>query len=97
MKRMLGAAAVAFAAAGMVAIAAPATAQAADGVLVINEEAYIHPSGCYESDRWPLFVRNHTDELAIVFDDPNCSGPVVEVVPPGDVRISEFGASVYVR
>ncbi|MEW2577791.1 hypothetical protein [Streptomyces syringium] len=79
------------------AFAVPGSAVAADGVLVVNGTAYEEPSGCYESDRWPLSVSNHTDEVAYVFSEAGCSGQVLELVNPGDSLISEFGNSVYIE
>ncbi|GGO47594.1 hypothetical protein [Streptomyces lasiicapitis] len=83
-------------AAGMLALAVPGSAVAAHGVLVINGTAYGEPRGCYESDRWPLSVGNHTDSRAYVFDGPHCSGSVIEYVMPGTQTVSEFGNSVYI-
>ncbi|GGS05634.1 hypothetical protein GCM10010252_50450 [Streptomyces aureoverticillatus] len=83
-------------AAGMLAFAVPGSAVAADGVLVVNDTAYEEPSGCYDSDRWPLSVSNHTDSVAYVFSEPGCSGEVTEVVYPGDSTVSEFGNSVHI-
>ncbi|EPH42934.1 hypothetical protein STRAU_4018 [Streptomyces aurantiacus JA 4570] len=84
-------------AAGMLAFAVPGSAVAADGVLIVNGTAYEEPSGCYDSDRWPLSVSNYTDEVALVFSSPGCSGQVIELVNPGDETVSEFGASVYLH
>ncbi|WP_274555967.1 hypothetical protein [Streptomyces spiramyceticus] len=84
------------AAAATLALTVPCSAYAADGVLVVNDTAYEQPSGCYDSDRWPLSVSNHTDAVAFVFSGPGCSGEVIELVNPGDSAVSEFGASVYI-
>ncbi|MGA4841353.1 hypothetical protein [Streptomyces sp. G45] len=83
-------------AAGTLAFAVPGSAVAANGVLVVNDTAYEDPSGCYDSDRWPLRVGNYTDEVALVFTGPDCTGELIELVAPGEETISEFGASVYV-
>ncbi|PAZ13945.1 hypothetical protein CLM62_20895 [Streptomyces sp. SA15] len=83
-------------AAGMLAFAVSGSAVAAEGVLVINETAYEQPSGCYDSDRWPLSVSNHTDAIAYVFSEPGCGGAVTEAVHPGESTVSEFGNSVYI-
>ncbi|MEO3872762.1 hypothetical protein ABGB18_28440 [Nonomuraea sp. B12E4] len=84
-------------AAGMLITAAPTAAHAANGVLLINGEIFIDPSGCYPSDRWPLEVRNHTDQVALIFDTPDCTGSSPELVFPDQSTISEFGSSVYIH
>lgn len=83
-------------AAAALTLALPGSAGAAQGVLVVNDTAYENPSGCYESDRWPLTVSNHTDSPAFVFAEPGCSGEVTEVVDPGAATVAEFGNSVYI-
>ncbi|MEV0375590.1 hypothetical protein AB0I10_38590 [Streptomyces sp. NPDC050636] len=75
---------------------APGSAYAADGVLIVNDTAYEEPSGCYDSDRWPLSVSNHTDGIALVFSEPGCGGEVTEAVYPEESAVSEFGNSVYI-
>ncbi|MFF0445124.1 hypothetical protein ACFYT4_01670 [Streptomyces sp. NPDC004609] len=85
------------AAATMLAVAVPQSALAAHGDLIINGKVHHDPSGCYSSDRWPLSVENHTDQPALVFDGPDCSGGIVGVVPPGGSTVSEFGGSVLIR
>ncbi|MFB4286035.1 hypothetical protein ACBI99_00245 [Nonomuraea sp. ATR24] len=93
--RRITTALAALAAAG--AVLAPLTpAHAADGVLVINDQPYFDPSGCYSSDRWPLSVANHTNGLAYVFSSPDCTGELLELVEPGGSTVSEFGTSVYI-
>jgi hypothetical protein len=83
-------------AAGMLTLAVPGSAVAAEGVLIVNGTAYEEPSGCYESDRWPLSAHNHTDSVAFVFSQPGCSGQVIELINPGDSTVSEFGNSVHI-
>ncbi|MFD0402305.1 hypothetical protein ACFV84_04595 [Kitasatospora sp. NPDC059811] len=84
--------AVALAAA--VAVAVPGSAQAATGQLRVGFKTYNNPSGCYQSDIWPLIVENLTDKPADVHDRPGCEGPVIGVVNPGETKTFEFGASV---
>ncbi|MER6912486.1 hypothetical protein ABT354_12525 [Streptomyces sp. NPDC000594] len=81
--------------AGTLAVTLPASAFAATGELTINRQHYDNPSGCYTSDRWPLSVRNGTDESALIFDDDKCEGQVAAVLPPGQRGVFEFGRSVY--
>lgn len=87
----------ALAAASLLALTLPASAHAADGVLVINDTAHEGPSGCYNSDRSPLSVSNHTDSVAHVYSGPGCSGDVIDIVYPGDSTVSEVGNSVYIN
>ncbi|MFD7334877.1 hypothetical protein ACFV98_02590 [Streptomyces violascens] len=94
--RRIAAALGTIAAAATLALAVPASAYAAHGVLVVNGTAYGEPRGCYESDRWPLSVGNHTDSRVYVFDGAHCSGSVIEYVMPGTQTVSEFGNSVYI-
>lgn len=83
-------------AAGMLAVATPGSAVAAEGVLVVGGVEYADPHGCYDTDQRPLTVGNHTDEIALVFSGPDCTGALLELVPPDTSTVSEFGSSVYV-
>ncbi|MFI1386359.1 hypothetical protein [Embleya sp. NPDC020886] len=51
--------------------------------------------GCVNATRWPFAVTNNTPAPALVFDQPNCTGNVIGVVPPGETEVFEFGASAY--
>ncbi|MFJ5927551.1 hypothetical protein ACIQF6_33650 [Kitasatospora sp. NPDC092948] len=51
--------------------------------------------GCVNADRFPFVVTNDTQAPAIVFDEPNCTGDVIGVVPPGQTQTFEFGQSAY--
>ncbi|MFD9883423.1 hypothetical protein ACFWZT_18410 [Streptomyces alboflavus] len=82
--------------AGTLALAVPGTALAAEGSLVVGGVEYVDPSGCYDSDSWPLTVDNYTDTPALVFGEANCGGVPIEFVDSGASTISEFGASVYI-
>lgn len=84
------------AAAAMLALAVPSSAYAANGVLIINGEGHVDPSGCYPSNIWPLAVANHTDEVAFVFDGPDCDGKLVEIIHRHESTVSEYGGSVYI-
>ncbi|MFF7455399.1 hypothetical protein [Kitasatospora sp. NPDC008115] len=85
------------AAAGTMALALPGTASAANGELLISPNVVIdNPSGCYNAPIFPLIVRNNTDEYALVYNGPNCTGHVIAVVPPGGQTTQEFGSSVFV-
>jgi hypothetical protein len=84
------------AAAGVLALSLSGSAWAASGTLIINGRAYNNPSGCYNSDRWPLSVANHTDAPAVISEGQGCSGEQLDTVFPGDSTVSEFGGSVYI-
>ncbi|MFE7423941.1 hypothetical protein ACF1BP_33460 [Streptomyces sp. NPDC014735] len=85
------------AAAGMVAIASPTSAFAAHGTLVFGGGQVVqNPSGCVNAEIRPLILSNHTNEYALVYGGPNCTGQVLAVVPPGGRTIQEFGSSVFV-
>lgn len=60
--------------AGLLTVSIPAAAHAANGKLIINGKKYNNPSGCYNSDRRPLHVINHTNETAFMFVAPDCKG-----------------------
>ncbi|MER7706096.1 hypothetical protein ABTX81_24780 [Kitasatospora sp. NPDC097605] len=86
------------AAAGTIALALPGTALAANGQLFIAPNTFIdNPSGCYNAPVVPLVASNNTDEYALVYNGPNCTGYVIAVVPPGGQATQEFGASVFVK
>ncbi|WP_030065976.1 hypothetical protein, partial [Streptomyces natalensis] len=87
----------ALAAAGMLALALPASAHAANGTLILNGVEHDNPSGCYPGDPRSLHVDNATDGPAYVMSSPNCTGSVVAVAAPGQEAVSEYGASVYIR
>ncbi|MEW2526157.1 hypothetical protein [Streptomyces sp. NPDC047071] len=83
-------------AAGTLALALPGSALAAEGVLVVGGVAYADPDGCYDTESRPLTVDNYTDEVALVFSGPDCTGDLLELVAPDESSVSEFGTSVYV-
>ncbi|RSO05295.1 hypothetical protein DMH26_08555 [Streptomyces sp. WAC 05379] len=84
------------AAAASLAVAVPGSAYAAQGVLVINGQAYEDPSGCYAVDQFPSTVDNHTDAIAEVHSGPDCSGPVEWLVYPGETYSTETAQSVFI-
>ncbi|MFJ6138025.1 hypothetical protein [Kitasatospora sp. NPDC092286] len=87
----------ALAAAGMMALAVLTSASAAHGTFVFGGGQVVeNPSGCVNADIWPLILHNRTNEYAVVYSGPNCTGDVLTVVPPGGRTTQEFGSSVYV-
>ncbi|GAA2375247.1 hypothetical protein MTQ13_04555 [Streptomyces sp. XM4011] len=86
--------------AGALALGAANPALAAHGELRAGGKTYTNPSGCLNGGPIrPMTVINNTNEYAIIYDGPNCTGNVLEVVPPGGTSTgfgTEFGASVYV-
>ncbi|MCX4870627.1 MULTISPECIES: hypothetical protein [unclassified Streptomyces] len=85
------------AAAGMMAIALPGSASAAQGELIFGGGQVVeNPSGCIDARIWPLVLHNRTNEYAMVYSGPNCTGDVLAVVPPGGRTVQEFGASVFI-
>ncbi|MFH8514782.1 hypothetical protein ACH4CE_06600 [Streptomyces gelaticus] len=85
------------AAVAVLSVSVAQSASAATGDLIVNGQVHTSPSGCFNSDRWPLSVENRTNELALIFTGPDCSGLPIGVVLPGDSQVSEFGASVFVH
>ncbi|MEU2036132.1 hypothetical protein [Nocardia amamiensis] len=74
------------AAAGIVA-AAP-FAGAATGVLIIDDTTYREPSGClHVGDGSDVEVRNYTDSVVRIYDSPECSGDVVDILGPGERNV----------
>lgn len=71
------------------------SANAAQGVLVINGMAHPNPSGCYEGRFQPLHIGNHTNQFAYVFAGPGCGGRPISAVPPGRTEVKE-GLSVLI-
>ncbi|MFD8025653.1 hypothetical protein ACFXJO_38195 [Streptomyces lavendulae] len=85
------------AAAAVLALTAPGTAQAAQGVLFIDRGAHQDPSGCYPlGDFVPSEVANFTDEVAFVWSGPSCDGRVTHPVLPGQVTVAH-GRSIYIQ
>lgn len=83
--------------AAMLSVSVTQSASAAQGDLVVNGMVYSDPSGCYSSNRWPLTVENYTNDLAVIFQSADCTGPILGIVRPGSAEVSEFGGSVFIR
>lgn len=92
MTKVLGA----LAAAAALALSVPGSAYAAEGVLIVNGQAYENPSGCYAVDWFPSSVTNHTDAIAEVHSGPGCTGQVEWLVYPGETYHTETAQSVFV-
>ncbi|MFB6517695.1 hypothetical protein [Streptomyces sp. NPDC056401] len=91
--RVLGACAAAL----TLALAAPGTAQAADGVLFIDRSPVHDPSGCYPlGDFVPSEVANFTNETAFVWSGPHCDGRVTGAVLPGQLVRPAPGMSLFI-
>ncbi|MFI0367279.1 hypothetical protein ACH35V_05335 [Actinomadura sp. 1N219] len=77
------------------AAAGPATAQAARGVLWVNDQRYVDPAGCYNATQFPLTASNATDTEALIYDELHCEGLVIGKLPPdGQRHVVEFGKSI---
>ncbi|MFI6422917.1 hypothetical protein ACIBG6_36705 [Streptomyces sp. NPDC050842] len=86
----------ALAAAALLAVSLPASASAAEGVLVVNGAPYEDPSGCYAVDWFPSSVTNNTDAIAEVHSGPDCTGQVEWLVYPGETYNTETAQSVFI-
>ena len=69
--------------AGLCTLALTQSAQAAEGLLVVNGVPHHNPSGCIEGRAPRLDIRNHTNQYAFVFTAPGCHGHPDSAVPPG--------------
>ncbi|MET8687931.1 hypothetical protein ABZV77_27350 [Streptomyces sp. NPDC004732] len=84
------------AAAAALALSVPTSAYAADGILSINGQHYVDPSGCYGVDWFPTSVTNNTNAIAEVHSGPDCTGPVEWLVYPGEAYQTETAQSVFI-
>jgi hypothetical protein len=66
----------------------------AEGTLVLNGNTIENPSGCYNSEQWPMRVNNQTDTGAAIYNIADCKGEITDTVQPGNQGVFEFGASV---
>jgi hypothetical protein len=66
----------------------------ASGRLILNGKVIENPSGCYNSDLWPMRVDNQTDTGAAIYNIDDCVGEITDTVQPGERKVSEFGRSV---
>ncbi|MWA10948.1 hypothetical protein [Streptomyces sp. BA2] len=96
MRRRMAVTLGAIAAAVTLTVAVPGSAYAAEGVLIVNGNAYEDPSGCYPVDWFPSSVTNHTDAIAEVHSGPGCGGPVERLVHPGETYYTETAQSVFI-
>lgn len=80
--RRIGSTLATLTAAGMLALAVPGSAFAANGFLKINGVVHTNPSGCFEI-RQLSTVLNFADMPALVHNVPGCAGGVVQVIPTG--------------
>ncbi|MFD5111774.1 hypothetical protein ACFWNG_05570 [Streptomyces sp. NPDC058391] len=81
------------------AVALPASAQAATGDLSLNGEHFTNPSGCLKiaDNGNPIAViRNYTDAGVIAFSGEDCTGSIVKLVNPGATEPLVGAKSVYV-
>ena len=88
-------AAVGVVAAVLAGIAAAPPAFAARGVLKVNDETFTDPSGCYEVKSQPIKIENRTDQVAVVFSEPNCRGFRLARLGPG-IWVTALGKSVQI-
>ncbi|MGW5862351.1 hypothetical protein ACWFRJ_09300 [Streptomyces sp. NPDC055239] len=84
------------AAAATLTVAVPGSAYAAQGVLTVNGNGHVDPSGCYAIDWYPSSVTNDTDAIAEVHSGPDCGGPVEWLVYPGETYYTETAQSVFI-
>ena len=75
----------ALAATGALALSLTGAAHAADGVVFTNGFPHENPSGCISPPRAMTegTLENQTNAPVLVYSEPDCSGAVVELVPPG--------------
>ncbi|MFF8729323.1 hypothetical protein ACF073_22900 [Streptomyces sp. NPDC015171] len=80
--RRIGSTLATLAAAGLLTLAVPGSAYAANGYLEINGVVHDHPKGCYEVLQLST-VFNFTDIPALVHNVPGCQSDFVQIIPPG--------------
>ncbi|MGH3770059.1 MAG: hypothetical protein ACRDRW_01430 [Pseudonocardiaceae bacterium] len=66
----------------------------ASGKLILDGKMIENPSGCYNSESWPMRVENQTDTNAAIHFMADGAGPVEAEVEPGERQVYEFGRSV---
>ncbi|MFD8481805.1 hypothetical protein [Kitasatospora sp. NPDC059673] len=69
----------------------PDRAPAAAGPKAGADEA----KSCVKADTSPFAVTNNTDGVALVFDEPDCTGHMLGAMLPGETKDLELGQSVY--
>ncbi|MFE2181136.1 hypothetical protein [Streptomyces sp. NPDC059455] len=92
--RRIGLVAASVTGAVSLALSPTGSAMAAEGTLTVGLATHTNPSGCYTTNIWPMFVTNNTNEVATVFDLPNCQGHAISQVRPNESGVFEFGTSV---
>ncbi|MEU0966382.1 hypothetical protein ABZ357_13545 [Streptomyces sp. NPDC005917] len=80
--RRIGSTLATLAAAGVLALAVPGSAFAANGFLAIDGVRHNDPRGCFEIAQLST-VLNFTDTPALVHNVPGCASGFVQVIPPG--------------
>ena len=91
------------AAAGALVLGMAPTASAAHGDLFNSTWRSVNPSGCIvvplEDNRFHVY--NATNEIALAYLNTDCTGPVIDVIPPdgqaegGEIAI--LGRAVWIR
>jgi hypothetical protein len=81
---------------GMLVMGVPVMAEAARGVLIINERIYYNPSGCFPIDALPAYVFNDTSHVAFIHEGPKCDVDINAVLLLGQVEVAKSGKSVFV-
>lgn len=73
------------AAAGALTLGMATSASAAHGDLRNSTWQVVNPSGCVvvplEDNRFHVY--NSTNEYALAYENNTCTGPVIDVIPPG--------------
>ncbi|MFD0338976.1 hypothetical protein ACFVH0_09800 [Streptomyces sp. NPDC127117] len=86
------------AAAGMLALGLSQSAYAAEGVLIVNGQAFENPAaGCYATDEADAQVDNQTNTDLEVYADSECSAGPVGDIPAGSSGEVAPGGSVRIR
>ncbi|MEU3063840.1 hypothetical protein AB0P12_26420 [Streptomyces subrutilus] len=87
----------AVAAAAALAFAAPGTAYAAHGFLIVDGTVHHDPGGCYPlGDYAPPVVTNGTDSVVAVWSGTFCTGRVEWLIGPGETYRPNGNRSVFV-
>ncbi|GAA4924005.1 hypothetical protein HD597_011224 [Nonomuraea thailandensis] len=81
---------------GMLVMGVPATAEAARGVLIVNDRIYYNPSGCFAIDDLPAYVFNDTSHVAFIHEGSKCDVDINAVLLLGQMEIAKSGKSVFV-
>ena len=86
------------AAGALLAVALPAaSANAAQGMLLVNGMQQMNPQGCVQAAAQPMdmAVANLTDHIVLVHLLPNCQGEVTSVIVPQS-SMTQIGSSIEV-